>query len=292
MKKILSEPLIHFLFIGAVLFVGYDFFKDSSSTNSTDITITAADIKTLQANFTRTWSRPPTEKELDALIEELIRDEIALREAKAMGLDKEDVYIRKRLRTKLELLLDDFAEITSPNDTDLQQYLQDHRKDFSIPPLISLQQIYFDPKKAEGNVTKRMQTALETLVDSHPPPDPRRLGDVTMLPFNISLASPRMVSRQFGSIFTDEIMRLPVGVWSGPAKSGYGFHLVKVVEKKPARTPPLSEVRDQVEREWMAKRRQEIKEQTYENLRKQYTVSIDSATEKGRTRDQTVESSE
>ena len=292
MKKILSEPLIHFLIIGALLFIVYDFFKDSSSAGRSDIIITAADIKTLQANFTRTWSRPPTEKELNALVEELVRDEIALREAKAMGLDKEDVYIRKRLRSKLELLLDDFAEITTPDETALQQYLQDHREEFSIPPRITLEQIYFDPKQAEGDVSKRIQAALETLEGKTPALDPRRLGDITMLPFRVSLAPPRMISRQFGSIFTEEIMRLPVGVWSGPVKSGYGFHLVHVIEKTSARTPSLEEVRDRVAREWMAKRRQEVKEQTYEKLRRQYTVSIDSGAENGTSGDREVENNE
>ncbi|RZW12909.1 MAG: peptidyl-prolyl cis-trans isomerase, partial [Desulfobulbaceae bacterium] len=114
MKRILTEPLVHFLLIGALLFLGFSVFRASDESMDTTIVVTDNDIKVLKADFERTWQRPPREAELEGLLEEKIREEIAYREGLALGLDRDDPYIRRRLRMKLELLLEDISAQASP----------------------------------------------------------------------------------------------------------------------------------------------------------------------------------
>ena len=276
MRSFLTEPLVHFLIIGFLLFVGFEAFKDTSAGNGETITITRSAIKTIQANFLRTWSREPTAQELDKLIEELVRDEIAQREAEAMGLDQDDLYIRKRLRMKFELLLDDFTSGSKPNDTELQLYLDNNRKKFNIPPRYTLQQIYFNPELRKGTIAADMEEALKKLNEADTESKGELLGDSTMLPFSVPSMTPRMISRQFGSEFTAQIEALPLNQWSGPLRSGYGYHLVMITDRTEPRNVQLDEVRDQVEREWTVERKKEVKEQAYERLRSKYRVIIDS----------------
>ena len=136
MKKILTEPLTHFLLIGAVLFIGFSLFQGDDQSLDSTIVVTGNDIKMLQADFQRTWQRPPQEKELQGLLEELIREEIAYREGLALGLDRDDPYIRRRLRMKLELMLEDISSRSSPTEEELQAYLVDNRENWLICSLM------------------------------------------------------------------------------------------------------------------------------------------------------------
>ena len=142
MKKILTEPLVHFLIIGAVLFALFSVVQKSGD-NSQDktIVISANDINSMRANFVRTWQRNPTASELDGIIEDKIRDEIAYREAMAMGLDEDDAYLKKRLRMKMELLFEDADSLIPPTDTELEQFLKTNRNQFKEDALMSFDQI-------------------------------------------------------------------------------------------------------------------------------------------------------
>ena len=70
MKKLLMDPLMHFLLIGAALFLVFELIKGPAENLENRIVITRGDIKSLKANFARTWRRPPEEKELANLIKD------------------------------------------------------------------------------------------------------------------------------------------------------------------------------------------------------------------------------
>ena len=114
MKRLLKDPLLHFLLIGAALFLVFGMVKSPAENPENRIVITQGDIDSLKANFARTWRRPPTENELESLIEDQVRDEISYREAVAMGLDQNDRVIRKRLRMKWNGSLKTWPASTRP----------------------------------------------------------------------------------------------------------------------------------------------------------------------------------
>src|SRR4051812_42852496 len=116
--KLLREPLLHFLVLGALIFAGYKFLNRHRTDKPGEIVITQGTVENLVTGFTRTWQRPPTEQELTGLIRDYVREEAAYREALAMGLDRDDTIVRRRLRQKLEFISDDLAARVDPTDDD------------------------------------------------------------------------------------------------------------------------------------------------------------------------------
>ena len=275
MNKLLKDPLLHFLLIGAGLFLVFGLMKSPSGNEENRIVITGGDIDALQANFVRTWQRPPTENELQSLIEDRVQDEIAFREAAAMGLDQDDAVIRRRLRMKMELLMEDIAGLSPPSDEDLAAFLQEHRDLFYQEPQVSFMQVYLNSDKRGAGVGNDARAMLAKLTAEGPGADPESFSDPNMLPKEFSLSYASDIERLFGPSFANGILEVDPGTWGGPVMSSYGLHLVFVMKRIEGRDPELAEVREEVEREWTAKHRREFKEQTYKKLRERYTVVIE-----------------
>jgi hypothetical protein len=275
MKKLLKDPLLHFLLIGAALFLVFGLFKDPAGNKEDSIVITQGDIEFIKANFARTWRRPPTENELRNLIDDKVRDEISYREAVAMGLDQNDLVIRKRLRMKVELLAEDIAGLAHPSDEDLNIFLEKNRDSFRLEPRISFKHVYLNSDKRRSDVEKDARDLLTKLRAIGPGADTVSYGDPIMLPKEFTLEYARNVERVFGKSFSRNLLQVEPGSWAGPVRSSYGHHLVFVRERIEARDPELSEIRQEVEREWTAKRRKDVKEEMHKKLRESYTVTIE-----------------
>lgn len=272
MKKLFTEPLFHFLVIGAALFLAFEVLQKPNEGSDNLIVITENDLETIQATFTKTWQRPPTQDELDNLVEEKIRDEIAYAEALAMGLDRDDPYIRRRLRMKMELVLEDIGDIMAPTDKELTNFMSKHKDKFSIEPQFSFSHVFLDKEKRGDTLENDAQQLLQQLHQARTGLDLGQYGDTILLASTYQLSPGSVIDRQFGSRFSANLADLDVGTWQGPIPSSYGFHLVMIHRYKPGREPELSEVRTQVEREFTAERRKEIKDRTYVKLRERYRI--------------------
>ncbi len=274
MRKILREPLLHFLIIGAGIFFVSWLMNGPAEPQSGRIVVTPGQIERLTATFKKTWQRPPTRPELDGLIEDYVRDEIFYREALAVGLDKDDTVIRRRLRQKMEFITEDLAAQAEPGDDELRAYLKKHAQDFFIEPQTSFQHIYLSPDKRTDAGGDARQL-LDILVRTEPAMDTAELGDPFLLPREFGHSSGTEIARLLGKAFATDLERIEPLRWSGPIPSSYGIHLVFVRNRIPGRTPALDEVRDAVKREWLAARRKQIKDDIYRDLRKRYTVVIE-----------------
>lgn len=275
MKKFLKDPLLHFMLIGAALFFVFGLIKGPAGNEEYKVVITSGDIEALQANFTRTWQRPPTKNELSGLIEDKVRGEIAYREAIAMGLDQDDSVIRRRLRMKVELLIEDVAGLSPPTDEDLEAYLEENRDSFRQQPQMSFMQVYLNADKRGKKVDADARAILATLSAAGINADPESYSDPNMLPKELPLYYINDIGRLFGVDFSRQILEVAPRQWAGPIWSSYGLHLVYVRERIEGRDPGLDEVRQEVEREWSAQRRRDFKEETYKKLRERYTVTIE-----------------
>jgi hypothetical protein len=273
MRKLWREPLVHFLVIGAGLFLAFDLTQDKRTDGPNRILVDASQVEQLVAQFKRTWLRPPTEEELAGLIESRVRDEVYYREALAMGLDRNDPQVRRRMRLKLEFILEDLTAQQPPGDEVLRAYLQQNPERFRIEPQLSFRQVYL-------NLDRRQDLeadAKRILADLRGGVAPETLGDATLLPYEQTAAFQSEIARTFGETFAQELVLLEPGVWTGPLYSGLGAHLVLVTERRAGRLPELAEVRAAVEREYLAQRRQELKDLAYQKLRAGYEVIVEPA---------------
>ena len=277
LRRLLREPLAHFLVLGALVFGMFQFAADRSDVQDGKIVVTRGKIEQLVTGFSRTWNRPPTRPELDGLVEDYIRDEVLYREALAMGLDKDDTIVRRRMRQKLEFLTSDASAIVAPTEQDLQRWLNRNPDMFRVEPAIAFSQIYFNPVRPGEPAFTVASKALAQLGRAGERSTFTGLGDATMLPGEMALSSVGEVGRVFGDDFARQVAQLTPGHWTGPVQSGYGWHLVRVSEHTEGGSRPLSEVREAVQREWQAARSREVVDSTYGKLRGKYTVVVEGA---------------
>ena len=267
--RLLREPLLHFLMIGGLIFLLFAATDDRDQTPTEVIVITPERIDQLAAGFNAVWTRIPTDDEIDALIEGEIREEVYYREALALGLDRDDAIVRRRLRQKMEFLLDTGAYLQEPDEGELEAYFAANEDFYRRGLRLAFEQVYL----GEAPEKETIESSLDALL-SDPPIDPSTFGESSLLPPQLGLSPRNAVDAVFGKGFFDLVLELSPGEWAGPIASAYGVHLVRILERLPARTPPLEEIRDTVLRNWMEAKTREIRELDYAERRKHFIVDI------------------
>lgn len=273
MGKFLKEPLLHFLVLGGAIFLLYSMFSGEGSAEN-EIYISRGQQENLLNTFGRTWQRPPTPQEFQGLLKDYIRQEIAWRESRAMGLDQDDIVIRRRLRQKMEMLAEDVAALVPPTTEQLQLYLDENPGQFAVEPRLSLRHAYFSVDRRE-NARQDAAEVLQQIESGALVPDPSRMGDPLPLPVYLEDVSVSEVARLFGQSFADSLGAVEQGQWTGPVESGYGYHLVLVSDWTGGRAPELAEVQEEVQREWMSRRRTETIDGLYDRLAENYSIDIE-----------------
>lgn len=174
LSRLLREPLVHFLLIGAAVFGLYGLVAPPVAPAGSEIVITAADAGRLKAQFRATWNRDPTATEFNGLLDNLVREEIFYREAKLFGLDQNDQVIRLRLRQKAEYLLSQPAALPAPTEAQLRAHYEGTRAKYAAPSAISFEQVFLgEPSQEE---IARVRTALKAGADAS------AHGTATLLP--------------------------------------------------------------------------------------------------------------
>ncbi len=224
--------------------------------------------------FTLTRQREPTREEWEGLIRDRVRQEVYYREALALGLDKDDLIIRRRLQQKMEFASDDAAK-AQPTDDELRAFMQVRPDSFRTEQRFTFRQVYLSPEKHGQKIARDAAQLLAQLNQAGGKADIAALGDPIMLDHEFVELRAGEVARQFGDKFAAALNGLPVGQWQGPVESAYGVHLVFVGARPEGRAPALADVRDAVRREWEEARRLEASEKSYLALLKHYTVTIE-----------------
>jgi hypothetical protein len=233
------------------------------------IVVTGHRVAMLARTFERTWMRPPTESELLGLIDDYVTEEVLYREALALGLDGDDLVVRRRMRQKMEFLNDGLTESGASED-ELRAFFEANPERFLVPSRVSFVQVFVNPE-APGAVEGRAADLLARLRDGE---DPDALGDPTLLPQGLTGATLAEVASTFGVPFAEALAETPEATWSEPMDSSFGAHLVRVSARDPGRLPALDEVRSEVKREWAAERRKEARERFYDAARARYDVEV------------------
>lgn len=270
MKQLLREPLVHFLLGGAVLFLAYGLVAEPETGRGDEIVVSQDRVAMLAQSFERTWMRPPTGAELDGLIDDYVVEEVLYREALLLGLDRDDLMVRRRMRQKMEFLHDGLVAV-EPSDEELRAFLEENPEKFRVPARVDLEQVFVKPSPRDA-AEARASALLERLRRGEAAAP---LGDPTLLPSELVRATPAELAGTFGADFAAALAGLPEGEWSGPIASGFGLHLVLVRFREPGRIPDLEEARAALEREWGALQRAEARRRFTRALRDRYRVRVE-----------------
>jgi hypothetical protein len=236
------------------------------------ITISQGRVNQLAESYRLLTGRLPSRAELQALVNDFADEEIAYREAIAMGLDADDTIVRRRMRQKLEFLAEDAEASEEPTDRQLADWLAEHTADYRLPERISFRQVMASAD-VHGERTKEEAAAL--LKQLRAGADASKLGDPSMLPSTLPPTTERGVAALFGETFADELFAHAAEGWFGPLVTPLGAHLVQVLTREPARTPGLAEIRGKLRSDWIEARRRDQREQFLARLRKRYSVAVE-----------------
>ena len=274
MRVWLREPLVHFLLIGSLLFVAGHYLQDSDDGTDGRILVTMTDVERLAALWEGQWNRPPTPLELSGLLEDHIKEEVLFREALAMGLDRDDTVIRRRLAQKVEFLSDDLAGQVEPTEDDLEDWLDAHPESYRRPTVVSFTHVYVNPD-ARNEAADHASVVLEKLRSAPDMPAPWELGDRFLLPHQFERRSGDDLDRRFGGDFGRSLAGMRTGSWEGPVRSGLGLHLVRIDERIESELLTLDDVRPLVVRDFMSSRRAAMNDAFYQQLRSRYQIEFD-----------------
>ncbi len=273
----IREPLIYFLTIGALIYLLYGLFsKPGDAGPDNTITITAGEIDWMETSWKKRWGRPPTPEERQGLIKAYVKESVMYREALALGLDKNDTIIRRRLGQKLEFLTQDLAQPAAPAEEDLKAYFITHTERYQTPDLITFTHIFIDPDK-RGDQTLRDADEIKVKLKAlgQPTEDSGEFGDRFMLQGYYPERSEAEISRLFGREFARAVFGLARNQWHGPILSGYGVHLVYVRHRREAPPVTFAAVQDRVRQDWENDKRQELNDKFIANLLARYDVIIE-----------------
>ena len=275
LRKLIREPLFHFLLLGAMIFLLAGRVRSGSVSSRDRIVVTQSQIESIVVGFSRTWMRPPTQEELQGLVDDYVREEVLYREAKAMGMDQDDVIVRRRMRQKFEFLAEDQAARTGPpTDQELESYLRQHADKYSEEPNFSFDHIFFS-REMRGASADAEANAMLARLSGKGTIDIAKLGDAFLLPSRFEKTSAGETARLFGEKFAEDLTKAPLGTWAGPIESSYGIHLVRVNARIPEGAPPLAKVREAVLRDLLSDRRKQELDTQYEKLRARYMVVVE-----------------
>jgi hypothetical protein len=270
-RTLLVEPMLHFLLIGIALFGAYRWMAPGDS-GGRRIVITQGVVDDLVTQHLAARGREPSAVELNHLIESYVREEILYREGVRLGLDRDDIVVKRRVRQKIEMVAEEDASTQAPTDADLSAYLIANQARFVQPAILTFEQVFLGQSTSGPEVVRAVAVTRAALRNGT---GAEELGMRTLLPHRITQTPADLVARDFGASFAAALEKVPIGEWAGPIESSFGAHYVRVSARTPAAAPELAAVRDHVVREWENDRRQRARHDAYARMRGEYAVSIE-----------------
>jgi hypothetical protein len=287
MNKLLREPLAHFVLLGALIF-GVNAWRDgdrrATAEGVPEIEVSAGTIAWLGEGFAKQWHRAPDARELRGLVDDHVREEILYREALAMGLDRNDTIVRRRMAQKVRFLGEDIAATATPDEASLLAFFGKNADKYAKPGSVSFRHIYFSKDRRAATLDADARAALAALAQGG---DETDFGDPFIGELEFTAADEARIAVSLGGKFAEQVINLPAGAWQGPIASTYGTHLVLVTGREQARPVAFESVRDAVARDFAEDRRLTSNQDFLERLRARYHVQVDEAALEAAAKDST-----
>jgi parvulin-like peptidyl-prolyl isomerase len=275
------EPLLHFVAIGTLLFAAYGWVSNGKSATETAdrrVAITEGHLRWVTETWSRQWQKQPSPEELRGLLKDLLKEELLAREARELGLDVDDTIVRRQLAQKMRFVIEDTSRLDEPSEDELRRLQASHPERFDQPSRITFLHVFFNETTRANAAGDARQTLLE-LASADDTMRVEESGDRLLVEPEINDAEQSEVEAQFGEEFARGVFGLAPGNWQGPIRSTYGLHLVRVLEKTPARQRPFLEARAQLLAYWREERRRELEERYFAELNRKYHIVLDKGVE-------------
>lgn len=270
LHRAVREPLTHFVAIGLAIFLAAHVIEARSKRYVIDLS--QGDLSRIANTYGQQYGAPPTPEQLRTMVGNFVREEIYLREGLALGLDRNDEIVRRRIAQKFEFLQQDNAVPREPTPQQLEQYYTAHAASFADAPRRGFEQLYFSADSAgEGAAWDRAAAAARALQSGGKAP----AADQFPGPASIGALSADETERLFGGDdFAKAVFAARPGQWIGPIRSGFGWHLVRVTQVTGSKQRSFAEAKDDVRRAWIEADRKARNDAAYRDLLARYTVEL------------------
>ena len=213
-------------------------------------------LRQLALLFQSQWRREPTPEEFTQLVENKVQEEILYREALAMGLDKDDEIVKRRMAQKMQFLAEDVAAAHEPATAELKSWYEKNREQFAQPSRFSFRHLYFSPDRRGAARARRCGAgAGEARRPARGLEARGSLADPFMFQEYYRDRASEYLGKEFGPQFAQAVAKLAPGSWQGPIESGFGWHLVFVDTVMPGRMPAFEEIEPDVKTAWLAEQK-------------------------------------
>lgn len=272
LRRLLNEPLLHFLAAGALLFAVYACVNGGSGKYPSTIPVAASDVDWLAKTWTKQWGREPTRSELRGLVLDFIKEGLLAKEAEELDLARDDTIIRRHLAQKMTFLIEGTSRAAEPSDQELRRYYATHLSSFVTEARVSFTQVFVSPE-LRSTAESDAKTILVQLssVDAVP----EGIGDRSLMAHQVVGGDFQTVAAQFGETFARKVMTIAPGSWQGPVESAYGLHLVRVTDLTLARQQSFDEAKANIARLLRDERERKAKEEYFAGLMSKYSILLD-----------------
>jgi hypothetical protein len=265
-RALLAEPYVHFLALGLAAFLLHAALVPEVS-DPRVIHVDAALQRQLSAQAERRLGRPPSPEEQARIVAEWVDDEILVRQAVALGLDRRDPVVRARVVENMRFVHRRGALVPEPTEDELAAYLGERTDLVEREPRFDLQQVFVAGRDAAAE--RRAQTLrAELAAGAQVTGDPFPAGD------RFRRRSARNLRHLFGPDFVDALLAAPLGAWQIVPGSD-GLHVVRVEAVHEREPPSVAELRPVLVRELVRERRERAARQTLEDLRSAYRIVVE-----------------
>lgn len=284
MRRLLKDPLVHFLAAGVLLFIIGSAVKPAAPADDAIVVDRAALLqfiqyrsKAFEATAAAAMFDGMSETARADLVRDYVREEALAREAKALGLDANDYVIRQRLVQKVEFLAESAAAaIAEPAQADLAAFYETNRERYASPPSATLTHVFVSTEKKSPEAAHAEALALLAELKSKKAAfnDATAYGDRFLFHKNYVDRTDDYIASQLGDDVSRAIFdpAAPLNEWRGPFHSQYGEHLIFVASRSLARLPPLDEIRDLVAADLGEDRRRQAIETAIDDVVAKYRV--------------------
>lgn len=271
MSKFFREPLVHFIILGGLLFVGHALWQSHVTRADYTITVSAEEIQRQALIFAGENRRQPTDEDIQALVFAHVEEEALMREADRLGLGEDDTIIRRRLAQKMRFLIEDVDAPALPDEAELNNWFEANIERFIRPETRSFSHIYLSPEQHGERIEADAQILLQATAQE----DWKTLGDPFMMKREFKNLSIVEISRLFGADFAKSLSIAEGGNWQGPIESAFGLHLIRIDGVTPKVTPTLADVRGEVETAWQDQALRKANTERLKTLIKKYKVNVE-----------------
>jgi peptidyl-prolyl cis-trans isomerase C len=264
----LTEPLVHFVAAGLVLFVASHLRGKNDDAHK--IVITPRREAQLANRYAMQFGAPPSSTTMSQLVEEEIEQEILFRRGVALGLDRDDEIVRRRVVQKMQFLLHDVQAPPEPRQAELSAYFDQHEQRYWSPPRVTFSHVYFSSNEGDDVARARARHALQRAIQGE---DASSLGDSFPDLHHFAAYEPEQVYRLFGRTeLAAATFAVPVGGWMGPYRSSFGWHLVRVEARQESQRPTFAEVSDRVRTDYLSDEQARRNLAAFNELASEYQV--------------------